>query len=140
MCGYRHEVRADTRPIQQRSFYLAALPDRYKAPFDAIGKLDIHKVETTSAELTATMKTDGLLVMGDSFYPGWRATVNGKPVGIYAVDGALRGIWLTKGSNRVQFEYTHWPSIIGFSLQLALLLIVFAVLAYRHIGGRLLHT
>lgn len=125
-------ARADSRPIRQRSFYLAALPDRYTTPFDAIGDLNIHKVEVTSAELTATMETDGLLVMGDSYYPGWQATVNGKTTEIYAVDGALRGIWLTKGSNRVRFEYTHWPSIIGFSLQLALLLIIIAVLGYRY--------
>ncbi len=131
-------ARADSRPIRQRSFYLVALPDSYKTPFDVIGKLDIKKLETTSAELTVTMETDGLLVVGDSYYPGWQATVNGEPMEIYAVDGALRGIWLTKGSNRVQFEYTHWPSVTGFYLQLALLLIMVGVLGYRHIGKRFL--
>ena len=28
----------------------------------------------------------------DSYYPGWRATVNGRPAEIYRVDGALRGL------------------------------------------------
>lgn len=132
-------ARADTRPIRQRSFYLATLPVSYKTPFNVIGKLDIQSVETTSAELIVTMETDGLLVVGDSYYPGWQATVNGKSLEIFAVDGALRGIWLTKGSNQVHFEYTHWPSIIGFSLQLTLLLIIVAVLGYRYIGKRLLY-
>ena len=47
----------------------------------------------------------GLLVLSEIYYPGWRATLNGKPAAIYKVDGALRGILVPPGTSRIALEY-----------------------------------
>jgi len=46
-----------------------------------------------------------LLVLSEVYYPGWQATVNDRPARIYEVDGALRGIVVGAGENRVKLRY-----------------------------------
>jgi uncharacterized membrane protein YfhO len=44
-------------------------------------------------------------VLSENFYPGWQASLNGRPARIYEVDGALRGIVVNAGENRVVLDY-----------------------------------
>ena len=47
----------------------------------------------------------GILLVSETFYPGWRASVNGREARIYEVDGALRGIVINAGESRVALDY-----------------------------------
>ncbi len=47
----------------------------------------------------------GLLVMSDTFYPGWNATVDGRTTPIQRTDYAFRGIALTPGQHNVLLQY-----------------------------------
>ena len=62
---------------------------------------------------------DGLLVVSQSFYPGWRATVDGEPVPIRRVDYLLQGIQVQAGSHRVELSY--WLSPVPGIVSLAFL-------------------
>ncbi len=80
-------------------------------------------------EIQATTSQPGLLVLSDSYFPGWIATVNGSPREIHRVDIALRGVLLPSGEHTIVFEYQpRWfqigvvVSLIGWLLALALLL------------------
>lgn len=55
--------------------------------------------------LYATSEEAGLLVLNDAFYPGWQATLNGRPVPIYQVDGLFRGVMLPAGNHTVTFTF-----------------------------------
>jgi hypothetical protein len=48
---------------------------------------------------------DSLLVLSDTYYPGWKAFVNGKETKIYRADYTFRAIPLTAGTHRVEFVY-----------------------------------
>jgi hypothetical protein len=50
------------------------------------------------------------LVVSEIWHPGWRATVDGKPVGLFRTDIALMGMWLGPGSHEVQltFRPVYW--------------------------------
>ncbi len=74
-----------------------------------------------------------LVVVADTYYPGWKATVDGKPAEILEVDGALRGIIVEKGAHHIAMRYRPTSVIagavltgIGFLVTLGLL-----VLAWR---------
>jgi len=56
-------------------------------------------------EIEATADAPGLLVLADSFYPGWRATVDGTPATIVPANHLFRSIALAPGAHRVRFEY-----------------------------------
>ena len=60
--------------------------------------------------------SDGLLVLSEVYYPGWRATVNGAPVPIERVDGALRGVRVPRGHSRVELTYRPVAQIAGLFL------------------------
>jgi hypothetical protein len=60
----------------------------------------------------------GLLVLSEVYYPGWRATVNGRPAAIQKVDGALRGVIVPGGLSRVQMEYVPVSFYVGAGLSL----------------------
>jgi hypothetical protein len=47
-----------------------------------------------------------LLVLTDTWYPGWKATVDGKPVPIERVNWHFRGVYLEAGGHEVRFDYT----------------------------------
>ena len=68
-------------------------------------------------EVEVNAEQGALLVIGNTYYPGWRATVDGVPAQIHSVDGAMQGVWMPSRENRVVLRYAHWPSRVGFGLQ-----------------------
>jgi uncharacterized membrane protein YfhO len=48
------------------------------------------------------------MVTSEPMYPGWEATVNGKPVPLRMTNGAFRGLALPSGTNEIVMEY-HPP-------------------------------
>ncbi len=81
--------------------------------------------------------TPALLVLADGDDPGWRATVDGSPVGIVRTNGLLRGVPVPAGEHTVAFVYapTSWARglVVGGAggVLLALLLIGPGVMALR---------
>lgn len=73
---------------------------------------------------------DGLVVLTDTAYPGWRAQVDGKPAEILVANGVHRAVAVHAGARRVSFEYRPASFRIGASLSLASLALVGAV-AFR---------
>jgi hypothetical protein len=68
-------------------------------------RVSFRSYEADRISLDAATASAGLLVLSEMYYPGWRATLNGKPAEIHKVDGGLRGILLPRGENRITLEY-----------------------------------
>jgi len=66
-------------------------------------------VETDSPE-------DGLLVLTDTYYPGWRAFVDGREEHIVSADYLFRGVPLAAGKHSVEFVYAPDSFRIGLLL------------------------
>ena len=76
----------------------------------------------------ATAPANALLVLGEKYYKGWRATVDGTAAEIVAVDQILRGVYLTPGRHRVEFRFDPLPFRIGKYLTLGSFALFAAVL------------
>ena len=61
----------------------------------------------------------GFLLLADTWYPGWKATVDGRPAPILRANLAHRAVSLPPGSHRVAFVYRPASVFIGFALSLA---------------------
>ncbi len=59
----------------------------------------------------------GYLILADTWYPGWAATVDGKATPIYRADYIFRAVSLETGAHQVVFEY-H-PTWLAPGLMLA---------------------
>jgi uncharacterized membrane protein YfhO len=75
----------------------------------------------------------GILVLADLNYPGWAATVDGRPAPILAADGYLRAVALSPGAHRVEFRYRPVSLYAGAALSL-LGLVALAVRPVRDRG------
>lgn len=71
----------------------------------------------------------GLLVLKDTWYPGWKAEIDGNPAPIYRVNGCFRGVPMPAGEHRVEFFYRPWHVYIpmGVSSVATLILILLAI-------------
>jgi Bacterial membrane protein YfhO len=96
------------------------------------GSADVKRI--TPDRLSVETKTDspGLLVVSEQYYPGWRAYVDGKETHVYAVDGILRGVFLSKGRHTVIFEYKPISFLIGLVVSIVSLLMTITRLAYLY--------
>src|SRR5205823_1228917 len=55
--------------------------------------------------IRAIMSCPGMVVLSDTYFPGWRARVDGKAAGIYEVNGAMRGVLVPAGLHTVTMRY-----------------------------------
>jgi hypothetical protein len=56
-------------------------------------------------EIGANLEADGMVVLADSYYPGWRATVDGRPVEILPANHLFRAVAVPAGLHTIRFEY-----------------------------------
>jgi len=91
--------------------------------------------EETVVEVEAALTAPGMLVLADSFYPGWIASVEGVRHEILAANHLFRGVLLPAGSHRVRFEYDPWTLPVGAGGS-ACALVAVAFLAFRGRRGR----
>ncbi|CAN5675032.1 hypothetical protein BH10CHL1_BH10CHL1_27250 [soil metagenome] len=80
-------------------------------------------------EIQIRTTNQALLVLSDSTYPGWAATLDQQPTLIYTTNYLFRGVVIPPGEHMVSFRYQpaswyHGLWISGLSLLLCLLLLV----------------
>lgn len=97
----------------------APLPQSLGPATETVEPVRFRSYEADRISLDVTADSPGLLVLSELYYPGWRATVNGRPTGIYKVDGALRGILVPRGESRIAIEYIPLIFYAGGALSLA---------------------
>lgn len=95
----------------------------------------VQTYEGNRIVLNAAPVANALLVLGDKYYPGWRATVDGKPTDIVPVNYLFRGVYLTPGTHTVEFVFDPTPFKIGKWLTLVSFAL-FAVMLVRELRGR----
>ena len=85
--------------------------------------------EDVVLSVPATSSRGGVVVLTDQWFPGWTATLDGRPVPVLRVDEALRGVAVSGGAHTIEFRYRpRWPlqglAIVTFTLVVVCLLLV----------------
>jgi hypothetical protein len=100
------------------------------APSSSAPTDQVTLVHYTPEVVTLTVRTAAaaFLVLSDTNYPGWQATIDGAPTPIYPTNVLFRGIAIPAGEHTVSFRYQPrswqlglWLSSIGLLLWLGLL-------------------
>ncbi|MBV8817723.1 MAG: YfhO family protein [Acidobacteriaceae bacterium] len=96
---------------------------------DGTDQVEFKKYEAEKVVLSANMACQGLVVLSDTYFPGWRATVDGKTVQIQPVNNAMRGVVVPRGPHEVVMRYrpasVYWGgalTLLGWVGALALVL------------------
>ncbi len=85
----------------------------------------ILRYENQHITIRASLNSPGILVLADSFYPGWRVYVNGNESKIVRANFLFRGVPLTAGQHLVEFRYQPRSFTIGLSISLITLCGIF---------------
>ncbi len=80
-------------------------------------------------EMEVKADGDGYLVLTDAWYPGWAATVDGKPVDIVRANVYFRAVPIEAGEHRVEFRYEPQALRVGAFISAVAWIVVAIVLA-----------
>ncbi|QQG44092.1 MAG: YfhO family protein [Candidatus Roizmanbacteria bacterium] len=112
------------------------------ASSDQLPKLSLNKSESlatiidyqnSQVKISASSKGSSFLVLSDSYYPGWKAYVDEKPVEIYRTNVALRGVFLDDGEHEVKFVYQPDKFYLGAYISIISLitLLIFLIFPWK---------
>ena len=98
---------------------------------EAGGEIEILSVKNNS--LTARVRSQNTTFVNhsQSFYPGWKAYIDGRPTPIYLVNGVIQGIEVPPGDHIVKFIYDPLSLKVGAAISIMALLIAFGFIVYE---------
>jgi len=86
--------------------------------------------KSTELIIEATAAKRSLLLVADTFYPGWEATVDGQPTPIFRANIAHRAVELTPGKHQVVFRFNSRAVKMGLQCSAAgILVLIFLLVA-----------
>ncbi|MCK5124929.1 MAG: YfhO family protein [candidate division Zixibacteria bacterium] len=88
--------------------------------------VNVETYENDYIRLTTTSQADGILILGDNWYPSWKAFIDGNEVKVYKANTSFRGVVLPAGKHTVEFKYVSSTYATGKMLTWAGLLLAIA--------------
>lgn len=126
------EFTKDPQSFRTKATIFAA-PPRVEACGAAPDTVQLIQHDADRLLIRANLACDGMVVLSDAFYPGWRARVDHRPAEIFQVNGAMRGVAVPRGTHTVTMRYSPVPVYLGAAL--TLLGILSALITSRHRKG-----
>lgn len=96
------------------------------APQNSAGRADISAETANSVDINVQSAGPGWVLLLDSWYPGWRASVDGERAEIRRADYAFRAVYVPAGAKHVRMTYVpsvFWLGAAVSGLTMAALLI-----------------
>lgn len=110
-------ARADFDPLAKA--LLAEPPTVPKPEKRSGGAAGITQYTNQRVTIRASLEGSGLLVLADSYFPGWRVYVDGREGKIERVNLFFRGVMLPAGEHVVEFDYAPRSFAVGLAISLA---------------------
>jgi hypothetical protein len=105
-----------------------------KTGFQAEARIVVY--ENQLVTIQASLDSSGILVLADSYYPGWNAYVNGRQEKIYRANLFFRGVPLSAGTHTVQFRYEPRSFAIGRAVSIITFLCITAIAILLYLRKR----
>ncbi len=83
------------------------------------------------------MDGEGFLVLSDTYYPGWKAYVDGREERIYQADYFLRAVFLSSGLHKVKFIFDPLSFKLGLWMTLTTFFSLGGYFIYYFFGRKL---
>lgn len=75
--------------------------------------VSIARYESEWVVVEADLTQEGWLVLSDTYYPGWRAEVDGKESRIHRANLLFRAVYLPAGQHNVEFRFQPRSVLVG---------------------------
>ena len=110
------EVGKDPQGFRRKA-HIIGVPPRVEA-CAAADTVQLVEHDADRLSIRADLACDGMVVLSDAYYPGWRARVDHAPAQIYQVNGAMRGVAVPRGVHTVTMRYRPVSTYVGAALSL----------------------
>jgi uncharacterized membrane protein YfhO len=91
-------------------------------------------------DVEAQLAQPGILVLSDTYFPGWKAIVDGQETPMYRANYILRAVPLDLGRHSISFVYDPWSFQLGLGLSGLAWGSLFGVGGWRIIARRKIAT
>jgi hypothetical protein len=98
---------------------------------DPSERVTITRYDPQRVELTASLKTPGLIILADVDYPGWRLTLDGRPAEILRTNRLMRGALVGAGTHQLVYTYEPPSFRVGLCLSMVGLVGLTLVFVWR---------
>lgn len=113
-------ARLQSTDLQKQALFIDTAPELEQCGGDIVRLLERS---ASRVALEANMACKGLVVLSQTFYPGWKATVDGHPARMLEPYGVLQGVVVEKGTHRIEITYrpltVYWGAALTFGGLLA---------------------
>ena len=92
---------------------------------------EIVRYEPARIDIKVQAAAPALLVLSDLFYPGWEATVDGRPAEILRANYVMRAVAIPEGAHEVRFLYRPASFRAGVAASAAGCLAVALLISWR---------
>ncbi len=100
------------------------------------GKVSLIKYSSNKISFSVETRSNNILFLSDSFFPGWKAYVDGKETKIYRANYAFRAIVVPSGKHTVIFSFNPRSFYIGTSVTLATIMVIMLYIAINKMRGK----
>ncbi len=121
-------IPGDWQPATQVLLHDAQTCPNDTATGESTGKVLAIDDSVNEVAISVEVEQPGWLVLADTFYPGWKAEVNGTPTPIERANIAFRAVAVTPDARTVRFVYQpDWllPGVLVSLVSLLALLVLF---------------
>ncbi len=114
---------ADVYDLRQTLILEDPLPIRLE---EGTGSAKLVRADANAQEFSVTTDKPALFYISDTYFPGWKATVNKDPTTIYRANYNFRAVVVPSGESSVSFTYVpsnFWIGVAISAVSLTLLLL-----------------
>jgi hypothetical protein len=90
-----------------QTLLIAGAPNLVVNPLPLSGSVRKLYENANQIDLLVEASDNALLLMTDTFYPGWSATINGASTPVLLANAAFRAIAVPAGQSSVRFKFVH---------------------------------
>ena len=120
-------------PFDVPSTWLSVPPAQPDEPSD---QLTFQDFRPEHVAVRTSSPREGFLVLTQSFYPGWEATVDGAPAHLMAADELFQAVHVPAGEHTVEFIFRPRSVEVGAAISLAALGVCSLGLVLAGLGAR----
>ena len=118
--------------------FLNNTPLNLSSMIDQNRKVEFIEDSPNKIILNTKSNFKSILVLTDSFYPGWKVYVDDVESEIFRANGLVRGVFLPEGEHSVKFEFIPDSFIIGITISLVTIVIsVSSLIFYRNLQSKI---
>ena len=109
----RAKLNVPAFPVYQQTVLLGETPRLESCSGDEI---EVLTRSANRVRLRANMRCTGMVILADSAFPGWQATIDRQPARIWETYGVTRGVVTPAGIHEIEFAFRPRSVFLGLAL------------------------